>query len=256
MRKKWTWAFIALVVIGMLFVTTVHGADNTTTSTVTSTSTNTSTATSTSNNTSTGTSTSTVNHENQPPPSAKAPSISVVNSDVCVTGISGGVQTGLIGISAGTTIKDANCERIKLARELRNAGMKVASVAILCQDARVFQAMIMSGTPCPAKGMIGKEAAAYWNAYPELRPDHQEYLRKVQILIDAGYLDKDGNLIVEEEVVEEVIVEEEYSEEEVAEAEEFLEEESVTYTRTHEIPIVESHFDNSSRLPNTSGLDL
>ncbi len=40
--------------------------------------------------------------------------------------------------------------------------MKVASVGILCQDERVFQAMEMAGTPCPYMGKVGKEAAAQW----------------------------------------------------------------------------------------------
>jgi len=73
----------------------------------------------------------------------------------------------------------------------------VASVALLCQDERVFQAMIMSGTPCPAKGKIGSEAAGYWNAYPELRPDFQAYKKNLQILIDAGYINADGTLVTE-----------------------------------------------------------
>ena len=37
-------------------------------------------------------------------------------------------------------------------------GMKVAAVSTLCQDARVFDAMMMAGTPCPYKGKIGKDA--------------------------------------------------------------------------------------------------
>jgi len=77
--------------------------------------------------------------------------------------------------------------------------MKVASVALLCQDPRVFQAMIQSGTPCPAKGKIGKEAAGYWNSYPELRPDFIEYRANLQILIDAGYINEDGSLVTEEQ---------------------------------------------------------
>jgi hypothetical protein len=54
----------------------------------------------------------------------------------------------------------------------------------------------MSGTPCPAKGKIGIEAAGYWNAYPELRPDYQEYKKNLQVLVDAGYINKDGTLVV------------------------------------------------------------
>jgi len=186
-----------LLTVCILFGIQVHAADNTYTTTTTSNS----TVNSTSNNNST--SASTVDHKNQPVGGARAPSVSVSNSDVCVSGVSGGVQSNVVGLSFGTTVIDANCERLKLSRELRKGGMKVASIALLCQDPRVFQAMIMSGTPCPAKGKIGNDAAGYWNSYPELRPDFQEYVANKQILIDAGYLNKDGTLATGVELDEE-----------------------------------------------------
>ena len=34
--------------------------------------------------------------------------------------------------------------------------MRVAAVAILCQDERVFEAMIQAGTVCPIDGKIGR----------------------------------------------------------------------------------------------------
>ena len=186
-----------LLTVCMLLGIQAQAADNTYTTTTTSNS----TVNSTSNNDST--SASTVDHKNQPVGGARAPSVSVSNSDVCVSGVSGGVQSNVVGLSFGTTVIDANCERLKLSRELRKGGMKVASIALLCQDPRVFQAMIMSGTPCPAKGKIGPEAAGYWNSYPELRPDYQEYLANKQVLIDAGYLNKDGTLATGIELDEE-----------------------------------------------------
>ena len=167
----------------LLFCTTVYAADTTIDTTTTSTSTNTTT------------SNSTVDYKNQPVQRASAPTISVNNNDVCVSAISGGVQGTVIGVSMGTTITDMNCERIKLARELRAGGMKVASIAIMCQDPRVFQAMIDSNTPCPFKGLIGDQAKQMWNKYPELRPDFDDYKAKKQILIDAGYMDAAGNML-------------------------------------------------------------
>jgi len=171
----------------LLFCTTVYAADTTIDTTTTSTSINTSTNTTNSN--------STVSYKDQPVQRASAPTISVNNNDVCVSAISGGVQGTVIGVSMGTTITDMNCERIKLSRELRAGGMKVASIAIMCQDPRVFQAMIDSNTPCPFKGLIGEQAKQMWNKYPELRPDFEEYKAKKQILVDAGYMDKDGNML-------------------------------------------------------------
>ena len=92
------------------------------------------------------------------PPTASAPSVVINNSDVCKTAYSAGVQTQILGIASGVTVTDKNCERLKLARSLFGMGMKVAAVSTLCQDARIFDAMIMAGTPCPYRGKIGTEA--------------------------------------------------------------------------------------------------
>jgi hypothetical protein len=97
-----------------------------------------------------------------PPPSAIAPSMMSYSQDLCTTGISGAVQTQILGVSAGKTVRDKNCEALKLSKTLYDMGMRVAAVSLLCQDERVFDAMKMAGTPCPYDGKIGKEAAAAW----------------------------------------------------------------------------------------------
>ena len=101
-----------------------------------------------------------------PPPSAIAPSVTSINSDICVTGFSGAAQTQIFGISFGSTRVDYNCERLKLSKTLYDMGMKVAAVATMCQDRRVFDAMMNAGTPCPIDGKIGAEAKAVWDAEP------------------------------------------------------------------------------------------
>ena len=101
------------------------------------------------------TTTSTTNGAGIPPPSANSPSYSSMSQDVCSMGVSGSVSTGIVGISGGKHFIDENCERIKLAKVLQDFGMKVASVAVLCQDARVHAAMQSAGTPCPFNGKIG-----------------------------------------------------------------------------------------------------
>jgi len=101
------------------------------------------------------------------PPTASAPSIVINNSDVCKTAYSAGVQTQILGIASGITVTDENCERLKLARSLFGMGMKVAAVSTMCQDARVFDAMLMAGTPCPYKGAIGDKALAEWKKNPQ-----------------------------------------------------------------------------------------
>ena len=100
-----------------------------------------------------------------PPPSAIAPSIgSSYSQDLCTTGIAGAVQTQIFGLSAGKSVTDTNCERIKLSKTLYDMGMRVAAVSLMCQDERVWTAMKMAGTPCPYEGMIGDEAGAAWEA--------------------------------------------------------------------------------------------
>jgi len=97
-------------------------------------------------------------------------------------GVSGCISSGVFGFSGGKHVVDENCERIKLAKVLQDFGMKVASVAVLCQDKRVFQAMEAAGTPCPYQGKIGPEAAEMWKKYVELRPDYEEHLAKQEVI--------------------------------------------------------------------------
>jgi len=114
------------------------------------------------------------------PPSASAPSYNSMTQDVCAVGVSAGVQTFGFGVSGGKHVIDKNCERLKLARILNDFGMKVAAVAILCQDERVFESMIQAGTPCPIDGKIGKEAKALWSKYDHERPDYDIYVKRMK----------------------------------------------------------------------------
>ena len=114
------------------------------------------------------------------PPSASSPSYNSMTQDVCAVGGSLGVQTFGLGISGGKHFIDKNCERLKLARILNDFGMKVAAVAILCQDERVFESMIQAGTPCPIDGKIGKEAKQLWGKYDHERPDYNTYVKRME----------------------------------------------------------------------------
>ena len=58
--------------------------------------------------------------------------------------------------------------------------MKLAAVAILCQDERVFESMIQAGTPCPIDGKIGKEAKVLWSKYDHDRPDYDIYVKRMK----------------------------------------------------------------------------
>ena len=123
---------------------------------------------------------STTSNIRSAPPSAGAPSYNSMTQDVCAVGASIGVQTFGVGVSGGKHFIDKNCERLKLARILNDFGMKVAAVAILCQDERVFESMIQAGTPCPIDGKIGKEALALWTKYDFERPDYKRYISRMK----------------------------------------------------------------------------
>ena len=175
-----------LIIILLLLLTSVAYAGSTQTNTsgsntaieggYTSTATTTYQSGSSSNSTTTNNSTSNVRSA---PPSAGAPSYNSMTQDVCAVGISVGVQTFGLGVSGGKHTIDKNCERLKLARILNDFGMKVAAVAILCQDERVFESMIQAGTPCPIDGKIGKEAEALWSKYDHERPDYKTYVKRM-----------------------------------------------------------------------------
>ena len=113
------------------------------------------------------------------PPTASAPSIVINNSDVCKSTASAAIQTQILGFASGITVTDENCERLKLARSLYGMGMKVAGVSILCQDARVFDGMIMAGTPCPYEGLIGDDARQAWLDNIDDVPEDSNLKKKV-----------------------------------------------------------------------------
>ena len=123
---------------------------------------------------------STTSNIRSSPPTAGAPSYNSMTQDVCAVGASAGIQTFGVGISGGKHFIDKNCERLKLSRILNDFGMKVAAVALLCQDERVFESMIQAGTPCPIDGKIGKEALKLWNKYDFERPDYKAYVKRME----------------------------------------------------------------------------
>ena len=154
---------------------------------------------------STSTTTNTTNSDiRSSPPTAGAPSYNSMTQDVCAVGISAGIQTFGLGLSGGKHVIDKNCERLKLARILDQFGMKVAAVAILCQDERVFESMIQAGTPCPIDGKIGKEAKALWSKYDHERPDYDLYVKRMKAREKKEKkLNKEAALIKKKKIEEE-----------------------------------------------------
>ena len=126
-----------------------------------------------------------------PPPSAIAPSIMSYSQDLCTTGASAAVQTQIFGISAGKSVRDENCERLKNSKALYDMGMKVAAVALLCENPGVWRSMMQAGTPCPYKGKIGEEAKIAWENNPEDRPDWNEVKKEMKSQEFRAYKKKD-----------------------------------------------------------------
>ena len=116
-----------------------------------------------------------------PPPSAISPGVGSSSSDLCTVGVSGAVQTQILGISTGEMVRDENCERLKISKTLYDMGMKVAAVSVLCQDRRVYDAMEMAGTPCPYLGKIGDQATDEWKANPHRIPVTEEMETKEDV---------------------------------------------------------------------------
>ena len=121
-----------------------------------------------------------------PPPSAISPTAGGSSQDLCTVGISGAIQTQILGISQGESVTDQNCERLKISKTLYDMGMKVAAVSVLCQDRRTFDAMEMAGTPCPFLGEIGDKATEGWKNNPGRIPEAEVLETKSDIQKKQG----------------------------------------------------------------------
>ena len=184
--------FCLILMITVTPLNTVFATDNSTSNQTNASGSNTSisggyTSTTTNQNdgqtnttTSTTTNSSTSNQKSIPVGNASAPSMSSYSQDLCTVGVSFGVQTLGLGVAGGTYFTDENCERMKLSKLLYDYQMRVASIAILCQDDRVFSAMEHAGTPCPFEGKIGSAANAQWKKYDIERPDYDRYTEKLK----------------------------------------------------------------------------
>jgi hypothetical protein len=123
----------------------------------------------------------TISYKGQPVPSAMAPSMSAFSQDVCGIGISGAVNGGVFSIAGGTMVTDTNCVKLKWAKFLHDSGLKVAAVSVACgADKAVWQALEMSGSPCPIGGAIGNAARKAWY---DLHPDWFEEIYGKQFVL-------------------------------------------------------------------------
>jgi len=114
------------------------------------------------------------------PPSAISPSLG--QNTKCTFGVSGAVQTQILGISTGQTMRDINCENLSISAHLFDMGLKIAAIQVMClNDRRVYDAMKFAGTPCAifdpvtGEGLIGKAATAEWK-----KAKNKKYIPKKQ----------------------------------------------------------------------------
>jgi hypothetical protein len=112
-----------------------------------------------------------------PVTSAISPSLMSSGNDSCLRATVGGMQLAIVGFSAGKYYQDLECNRRKDAKTLKELGMSVASVALMCQKLDVWKAMFSSGTPCPilvnSKLVVGRNAYLVMKRSPEFYiPDY------------------------------------------------------------------------------------
>ena len=99
---------------------------------------------------------------------ANAPSLSSFGQDSCLIPITGSTSTISLGIAIGTYVEDKECSVRKTAKLLKQMGLSIASISLLCEEMpMVKNALRISGTPCPllyeGKSYIGEEAMKILN---------------------------------------------------------------------------------------------
>jgi hypothetical protein len=112
-----------------------------------------------------------------PVTSTISPSLMSSGNDSCLRSTVGGLQLAIVGFSAGKYYQDLECNRRKDAKTLKELGMSVASVALMCQKLDVWKAMFSSGTPCPllvnGKLVVGRNAYLVMKRSPDFYiPDY------------------------------------------------------------------------------------
>ena len=107
-----------------------------------------------------------------PVSSAISPSLMSSGTASCLISKSEGLQLVGIGLSRGQYEIDHHCERRLNSQALAGAGMRVAAVALLCQEATIWRSMLVSATPCPVlkngRLLVGKRALQEIKSNPKL----------------------------------------------------------------------------------------
>jgi len=153
--------------------------------------TNTQNSTVSSNNTTNSKTYNGAGSSGMPVTSTISPSLMSSGNDSCLRSTVGGVQFAVFGISAGKYYQDEQCNRRKDAKTLRELGMSVASVSLMCQKLDVWVAMFTAGTPCPllvnSKLVVGKNAYLVMRRQPEFYiPDYSKNVQYYNTILNIG----------------------------------------------------------------------
>lgn len=126
-----------------------------------------------------------------PPPSAIAPSYMSNGADTCLKGRSAGVQVNVFGLSLGGYKQDEECNRRRDAKILKDLGMNIAAVALMCQKESIWVSMFDSGTPCPltvnGKLVVGRSAFMTMKRNPsKFIPDYKKRKEHYDSVLNIG----------------------------------------------------------------------
>lgn len=127
--------------------------------------------------------------------SAIAPSLMSSGNDTCLKSKSGGIQLVLFGATSGYYSQDEKCNRRKDAKTLKELGMSIAAVSLMCQEKEIWTAMFTSGTPCPilvnGKLVVGRAAIMAMRQMPTVFiPDYAKRKPYYDAMLNIGETDE------------------------------------------------------------------
>jgi hypothetical protein len=126
-----------------------------------------------------------------PPPSAIAPTYMSNGQDTCLAGRSAAVQVNVLGLALGGYKQDIECNRRRDAKILKDLGMNIAAVALMCQKKTIWISMFDSGTPCPltvnGKLIVGRSAFMTMKRNPaKFIPDYKKRKKHYDSVLNIG----------------------------------------------------------------------
>jgi len=126
-----------------------------------------------------------------PPPSAIAPTYMSNGQDTCLAGRSAAVQVNVLGLALGGYKQDIECNRRRDAKILKDLGMNIAAVALMCQKKTIWISMFDSGTPCPltvnGKLIVGRSAFMTMKRNPaKFIPDYEKRKKHYDSVLNIG----------------------------------------------------------------------